>query len=631
VLASDGTHLANGTGDSYAHPVLMTLDNLNSAVRRNSSNHAFTMIALLPKVHFEVADKKLARALSDRIYHECLRNLMLPLRKIARSGKEMTDSLGQVRMCYTVLAAYMADLPEATRLAGVINNTSPVTMAAGEHLGDPFRHEPRLIAITSRSIEKAKELHHPERDIKQFINAVRKERLTGVHKLIWSSWPNSEPSVALCFDLLHSGHKFWNDHIFEWTINAVGADEMDFRFKALHPRQGFRYFQKGVTQLTKTGGRDHRDMQRFILCVADGAVPFQFLKLIRVQLDYFYIAQYSEVTQPDLQLILDLLGKFHELKPIVHANGYREVEGWAIPKLELQQNIVPSIIAHGTLLGLSTDLSEHEHIENVKNTYAFTNKKDYQHQMVRSLTRLEQMRHFDKATAMVSAGDSADRMDPMNFADDLDEEGENRWLDGLGTVQNLRGGKRKGHMDYFAVVKALEDPNVDQRQKVRVRTFVSSPYTAIHLNRDPAISTISIHAAMEMYQLPDLLEACQEYYYLRSRPIDRTRPVIDRYFRSLPEDVDPIQFDFIHIWFNVRVQNKSLMTPGLVNESVSIHAKPPSQQNPSVQRPTTRQLDWRYGRYDCALFVNDPQKLFTGKANLQGTVRFPLMNLLRMN
>jgi hypothetical protein len=582
----------------------MSLDNIDSRVRKKSSTHSFCLLALLPKVSFpEVKDKKLNRTLRDRVLHECLRIILEPIRIISHTGEVMEDPLGQLRMCYTVLSMYIVDLLEAIRLRGVTSLRSPVTTAKSSQLGDSFRHKRRWLSRTKKTIDDLKRHYDPVTEIREFAKEAAKRGLTGVINLFWDGWQHCEPSVALTFDVLHSGHKYWADHMFQWCIRALGRSELDMRYSVLPHRIGYRHFSKGVTVLKKTGGRDFRDMQRFIMPVIDGGVPSQFSKLIRIHLDYFYIAQCVEVSEDDLAEILDLIQEFHANKDIVHAKGYRTTKGFKIPKLELQHHIVPTIMATGNLLGSSTDTTEHGHIEFVKGPYRMTNHRDFYPQMTDRLDKLERLRHFDLTTALHSL-----EMDHEHTSNQNDfGSGQTDRLDCLKTVENLQGPKREDHTDYFAVIRGLETLGLPARH-ARSRTFSFQPFTAIHLNRDPDISSISVEVASRTFELPDLHDAIKEYYYRLSLPSqDPDGPILQRVSRANSATGTELPFEHISVWFNVKVQTKSLAEPGRVNRQQTLCAEPKSVGN-----------KWPFGRHDCALFINNLEKEFTGKANLQG-------------
>jgi hypothetical protein len=40
----------------------------------------------------------------------------------------------------------------------------------------------------------------------------------------------------------------------KWSIHAIGADELDFRFSTLQPIVGFKHFKDGVSKLKQVTG-----------------------------------------------------------------------------------------------------------------------------------------------------------------------------------------------------------------------------------------------------------------------------------------------------------------------------------------------------------------------------------------
>jgi hypothetical protein len=301
--------------------------------------------------------------------------------------------------------------------------------------------------------------------------------------------------------------------------------------------------------------------------------------------------------------ILGLIQEFHANKAIVHAKGYRTTEGFKIPKLELQHHIVPTIMATGNLLGSSTDTTEHGHIEFVKGPYRMTNHRDFYPQMTDHLDKLERIRHFDLVTAL----HELEAIRELTGNQDGFASSQMDTLDQLNTVENLQGPKREAHTDYFAVIRGMERMG-SQLNHSRIRTFSVQPFTAIHLNRDPDISSISIDEASQKFGLPDLHNAIKEYYYNLFYPSqDTDGPLLHRSHANSSVATIELPFKYISIWFNIKVQTKSLAEPGRVNRQQTLCAESKLVGN-----------KWPFGRHDCALFINSLEKEFTGKANLKG-------------
>jgi hypothetical protein len=116
-------------GDQSAHPLLISLANINMAARNKSSNQAFLLLALLPIPKFIERDKKTRSVLESRLTHECLDFVLATAKKAARVGVTLSDPRGLSRYCFTPPAGYIADTPEAAMMSGVSGKTSHLTMA----------------------------------------------------------------------------------------------------------------------------------------------------------------------------------------------------------------------------------------------------------------------------------------------------------------------------------------------------------------------------------------------------------------------------------------------------------------------------------------------------------------------
>jgi hypothetical protein len=140
VLSSDKTNITTMTGARVAHPLLLGLANIRMCTRTKLSSKAFLLTALLPIPKYLHPNQRMRGMLEDRLVHECLSIVLKPLMKAAEVGIMMSDPVGNVRHCFTPLAAYIVDTPEAAMLACVRGKTSPFTMASYLQFGDNFRH-----------------------------------------------------------------------------------------------------------------------------------------------------------------------------------------------------------------------------------------------------------------------------------------------------------------------------------------------------------------------------------------------------------------------------------------------------------------------------------------------------------
>lgn len=218
MLASDKTNLSVGTGNRKAHPLYLSIGNIHSDVRNKASYHAFILIALLPIAEFQHPDTEVRSALGSRLQHNCIAMITKPFREGAQQGVWLDDPHGLRRFCFTPLASYMVDNPEARDLACVINWTSPITTASYHTLGDPHRHPTRSGTQTLQQINEIASLHNPwnPESISHFIKSGKEMyRLNGVVNPFWADWKFSDPAWFLTPDYLHGLPKEFLDHDFK--------------------------------------------------------------------------------------------------------------------------------------------------------------------------------------------------------------------------------------------------------------------------------------------------------------------------------------------------------------------------------------------------------------------------------
>ena len=215
------------SGNRVAHPLLITLANLDSDTRLKSSYSALQLLALLPVPKFIRAAKSLCGVLENRVIHTCLDLICRPLKVVARNGQQMTDYFGDTRLCYTPLIGYIADTPEATALAGVSGKTSHLTMAFGPHFGDSFPHPPRTANQVLTDLSTLSSSVDPW-DLAHYVKEARERfRLNGVDLPFWRDWTlptgfTPDPYRLLPIEILHHFHKCFWDHNLKWCIHTGG-------------------------------------------------------------------------------------------------------------------------------------------------------------------------------------------------------------------------------------------------------------------------------------------------------------------------------------------------------------------------------------------------------------------------
>lgn len=307
------------------------------------------------------------------------------------------------------------------------------------------------------------------------------------------------PHHFLTPEPLHEWHKRFWDHKVKWAINIVGAEELDFRFAVLQPSVGFRQFGEGMSHLNKVTGRMQRDIQRYLVAVIAGAAPPGVVLSICSLLNFSYLAQAPELNDDDCTKLLLLLCTFHENKAhVINAGGRRGkkdvITNWYIPKLELLQNVIPSIRNSGVpSQQWSADVTEHAHILMIKNPAQWSNMLDMDPQICRYLDRLEKCSKFKLATCLReneqgAQGCIGDINDGGNSDDNVSDDLDADITQDVCLFQSVAklGQPKRSPANYFT--NLAQDLSTLLHIPARVpfppRTFIAGN-TAINLARDP--------------------------------------------------------------------------------------------------------------------------------------------------
>lgn len=601
------------TGDRVAHPLLISLANILNNIRTKSSYNAFALLALLPVPKFLHRSRPVRSTLTNRLTHACLDFILEPLKIGAAIGLMMSDPLGYLRYCFTPCAAYMVDTEEAIILASVAGKTSHLTLASYKQFGDAYQHPPRTGALTITQRHLIRSAVDPDADLAAYAREAMKYRLNGVDKVFWRDWPGAEPSTFLTTDPLHQWHKMFWDHDAKWCIRAVGSAEIDFRFALVPHRIGFRHFREGISKLKQVTGREHRDVQRYIIAVIAGAVSQDFLVAIRSLADFRYLGQAPTITDTICADITHALAEFHTHKQSILdaearvGKGNHPIDNFYIPKLELMQSVVSNIHANGAIHQWSTDVTEHAHITEIKQPARGGNNQHYSPQICRALDRVDKIRRFELGTAILASGiafgaDADD--DDESWSDDEDGDEDSPRIDttssllaSIDPTSPLVGGTRK-IPDYFARAEKLLE--VSSSVSHSLRTFYAGS-TAFNLPRDPSHKRMSIEAVVEMFNLPDLRPALADFL----KRYQSQANILSLGGRRASPPNAPLPFDELLVWSKFRIQLKAYHRPHQNLPPRTVIASPPSK-------------DWPLGQYDTVLVNTDlaqqwPQSGIDGK------------------
>ena len=342
-------------------------------------------------------------------------------------------------------------------------------------------------------------------DFEHFLKVVKCFLLNGVSKPFWRNWLLSNPSIFLKPEILHHFHCFFWDHDLQWCIAVIGPEEIDYRFSLIQTAVGYRSFQERVSKLKQVIGHDHRAVQRYIIGIITGAVPPKFLAAIRGLLDFRYLSQMPCFDDNSLNKVEAALRVFHDNKSAIISVGSRQgskgpLEHWEIPKLELLQNIVPSICASGAIMQWTADVMEHAHITEIKQPAHSGNNQDYYLQIARHLNRSDKCFQFDIATRFASAQQGELDNHDHNHNDEHEHEHEHEPDSEALHISHYHTPTHR-LVNYFETAKEIASGAVPNT--VLPPRIFSSSRTAFCLAVKPS-QRVSIDEASELYALPVL-------------------------------------------------------------------------------------------------------------------------------
>ena len=100
VLSSDKTNISIMSGNHMAHPVLISLANINANIRSKASLHTYLLLALLPIAKFTHKTTRVHSLLQDWLVHSALNIVLSPLKTAAAVGIMMNDPAGNLHYCF---------------------------------------------------------------------------------------------------------------------------------------------------------------------------------------------------------------------------------------------------------------------------------------------------------------------------------------------------------------------------------------------------------------------------------------------------------------------------------------------------------------------------------------------------
>jgi hypothetical protein len=135
---------------------------------------------------------------------------------------------------------------------------------------------------------------------------------------------------------------------------------------------GLRHFKKGISTVSQSTGREHKEMQKVFVALLAGAVQEEVLIVVRALIDFIYYAQFQSHTTDTLEALRACLETFHKHKNILV--DLEVHDHFNIPKIHSMEHYVQAIISLGSADGFNSEAPERLHIDYAKDAYRASNK-----------------------------------------------------------------------------------------------------------------------------------------------------------------------------------------------------------------------------------------------------------------
>jgi Plavaka transposase len=365
----------------------MTIGNIPKDIRRKPTQRAQMLMGYIPTTKLKHIKNKAARrrALAN-LFHACMHKILSPIESYGETGIAMVTGDGVWHRCHPILATFIGDYPEQSLVACTQNGRCPKCTVPRGELGS---HE----SFPLRDIQGAMDVFSLcDSDATAFHAASRQANLKPTYHPFWERLPFTDIFLSITPDILHQLHQGVVKHLVRW-LAVIAPDEIDARCSCLPPNHNARHFYKGITELSKLTGQEHKDICRIILGLVVDLPDIQFsarlARAVRALLDFIYLSQSSVHTTESLDALETALRQFHEEKDVFIELGARQ--DFNLPKLHSMSHYQKSITLFGTTDNYNTEQTERLHIDYLKNAFNASNFKEVIKQMVAWIERYEAM------------------------------------------------------------------------------------------------------------------------------------------------------------------------------------------------------------------------------------------------
>ena len=301
---------------------------------------------------------------------------------------------GVWRRCHPIFATFIGDYPEQILVTCMYNSRCPKCTVPPNQLSVFETFPPRVQSMMIDTYLLA------ESDVHDFHVTCQKADMKPVEHPFWARLPLTDVFLSITLDILHQMLQGMVKHLIEWLIEVFGSAEIDAWCHAMPPNHNIMLFAKGISNLSRVSGHEHKKMCSILLGLVVGlSVPgghdsSRIVKAVRSLLDFLYLAQYQCHTSDTLNRLQSHLAAFHEFKTVFLNLG--AWENFNFPKLHSLSHYTSSIRLFDSTDNYNMEQSERLHIDFAKNAYRASNHKDEYPQMTLWLERHEKVQQHAK-------------------------------------------------------------------------------------------------------------------------------------------------------------------------------------------------------------------------------------------
>ena len=200
-----------------------------------------------------------------RSWHGAIERILKPIAELDIAGPEYEWDCadGQVRRCYPILAAWIADYQEHVILARIINGLCPVCEIPQTEMGpEPSSRVREFRSRDQMSYQRALERGNPE-DAEYLVSI----GLRGEENPFWR-FPLCNVYNLWQPDALHLLHLGILKTMMDWLVGYLRrrkiVDRFNERFKSIPPYPRFQPFKRSYEEISSWQGKEIRTMMRFL-------------------------------------------------------------------------------------------------------------------------------------------------------------------------------------------------------------------------------------------------------------------------------------------------------------------------------------------------------------------------------